>query len=346
MMPAISKNNKVRFAIVFALCLAAAPIALQADTDTFGYTSSSAVAFSYVDVASTGTSVLANSDDATSTISLPFSFRFYGIGYTSLCISTNGLLSFGSCVANDFTNLDLTVQSPAGNQPLIAPFWSDLTFSVPGAGSAVYQTLGTSPTRQFVIQWNNATVLNISGNLNFQAILYEGSNNILFQYQAVQSSSAAVSNGAGATVGIRNTDGQNNGNRLQWSYDVAALANNTAILFTAPAAAQVSDVTSKMKVTTSAFTLNRSTNLYAGTITVTNTSTSSVDRPLTVVLTNISAGVTAVNASGVQPGQGYFYTLPGSDPLTPGQAANFAVQFTNPSNARINFVPKVYSGSF
>jgi len=60
----------------------------------------------------------------------------------------------------------------------------------------------------------------------------------------------------------------------------------------------------------------------------------------------MSAGVTAVNASGLQPGQGYFYTLPGSGPLTPGQAASFAVQFTNPSNARISFVPKVYSGSF
>jgi len=345
MMTISTPNHKLQFAIALALCLAVAP-ALRADSDTFGYTSSSSVAFSYVDIAATGTSVLANGDDASATISLPFSFRFYGIGYTSLCVSTNGLLSFGSCVANDFTNLDLTVQSPAGNQPLIAPFWSDLTFAVPGAGSVVYQTLGSAPNRQFVLQWNNATVLNVSGNLNFQTILNEGSNNILFQYQNVGSASAAVSNGAGATVGIRNTDGQINGNRLQWSYQVASLANNMAIKFTAPAAAPAIDVTSKVKVTTSAFTLNRTTNLYVGTITVTNTSTSSVDRPLTVVLTNMSAGVTAVNASGLQPGQGYFYTLPGSGPLTPGQAASFAVQFTNPSNARISFVPKVYSGSF
>ncbi len=339
-------NHKLQFAIAFALCLTAAPAALWADSDKFGYTSTSAVAFSYVDIAATGTSILANGDDASSTISLPFSFRFYGIGYTSLCISTNGLLSFGSCVANDFTNLDLTVQSPPGNQPLIAPFWSDLTFAVPSAGPVVYQTLGTAPTRQFVVQWNNATVLNISGNLNFQAILYEGSNNILFQYQTVQSSSAVVSNGAGATVGIRNTDGQTNGNRLQWSYHVAALANNMAIQFTAPAVTPATDVTSQMRVTTSAFTLNRTTQLYVGTVTVTNTSTASVDSPLTVVLTNMTAGVTAVNASGLQPGQGYFYTVAGTGPLAPGQAASFAVQFKNPSNARISFVPKVYSGSF
>ena len=345
-MPASFMNHKLQFAIALALCLTAAPAALRADSDTFGYASSSAVAFSYVDIASTGTSILANGDDANSTISLPFSFRFYGIGYTSLCISTNGLLSFGSCVANDFTNLDLTVQSPVGNQPLIAPFWSDLTFAVPGAGSVAYQTLGTAPTRQFIIQWNNATVLNVSGNLNFQVILYEGSNNILFQYQAVQSSSAAVSNGAAATVGIRNTDGQTNGNRLQWSYHVAAVTNNMAIQFAAPAVIPATDVTSQMKVTTSAFVLNRTTQLYTGTVTVTNTSTSSVDRPLTVVLTNMTAGVTAVNASGLKPGQGYFYTIPGSGPLAPGQAASFAVQFTNPSNARISFVPKVYSGSF
>jgi hypothetical protein len=344
-MPAKFMTRTFHSAVTLTLFLAALS-PLRADSDAFGYTASSAVPFSYADIGATGISILANGDDATATIAIPFSFRFYGIGYTSLCVSTNGLISFGTCLANDFGNVDLTTQSPAGNQPLIAALWSDLTFAVPGAGSVVYQTLGSAPTRQFVIQWNNATVLNVPGNLNFQAILYEVNNNLLFQYQTVSSSSAAVSGGASATVGIRNTDGQSNGNRLQWSYHVAALADNTAIQFTAPAAAEATDVTSSVKVITSAFVLNRVTQLYSGTVTVTNTSTSSIDRPLTVVLTNITAGVTAVNAGGSRPGQGYFYTVSGSGPLAPGQSASFAVQFTNPSNARISFVPKVYSGAF
>ena len=344
-MPGKFMTRTLCFAITLGLGLTGVS-PLRADSDAFGYTASSAVAFSYADISATGISVLANGDDATATIAIPFSFRFYGIGYTSLCVSTNGLLSFGSCVANDFGNVDLTTQAPAGNQPLIAPLWSDLTFAVPGAGSVVYQTLGVSPNRQFVIQWNNATVLNIPGNLNFQVVLYENTNNLLFQYQTVHSSSAAVSNGAAATVGIRGADGQTNGNRLQWSYRVASLADGMAIGYTAPAAASVIDVTSKIKVTSSSFVLNRLTNLYTGTVTVTNTSTSSLDRPLTIVLTNLTMGVTAVNASGLRAGQGYYYTLPGSTALGAGQSVSVPVQFSNPANARISFVGTVYSGSF
>jgi hypothetical protein len=344
-MPAKFMTRTFHSAMTLALCLTAVS-PMRADSDAFGYTASSAVPFSYTDVSTTGISILANGDDATATITIPFSFFFYGVGYTSLCVSTNGLISFGSCVANDFGNLDLTTQSPAGNQPLIAPLWSDLTFAVPGAGSVVYQTLGTAPNRQFILQWNNATLLNVPGNLNFQVVLYETSNNILFQYQTVHSSSAAVSNGAAATVGIRATDGQSNGNRLQWSYRAAALADGMAISYVAPTLASAINVTSQVKITTSAFTLNRLTSLYTGTVTVTNTSASALNSPFTIVLTNLTMGVTAVNASGSRAGQGYFYTLPGTAALGAGQAVTVPVQFSNPANARISFVGVVYSGSF
>jgi hypothetical protein len=126
-----------------------------------------------VNIADTGTAVLADADDGTAVLTLPFPLRFYGIA-TSACVSSNGLISFGSCVADDFTNLDLTSQAPARNQPLIAPFWSGLTFSVPGAGSVMYQTLGTTASRQFVIQSSNVAVLNVPGALNFRTILFEG----------------------------------------------------------------------------------------------------------------------------------------------------------------------------
>ncbi len=328
-----------------AAILAVLPGAATA-ADAYGYTATSAVPFSYLNIAATGAATLANSDDATATIALPFGFRFYGTTYTSLCVSTNGLIAFGGCVANDFTNLDLTAQSPPGNLPLIAPFWMDLTFAVPGAGSVVYQTLGTAGLRQFVVQWNNALGLNMPGTLNFQVVLSEGSNNILFQYLSVETGSQQVSKGASATVGIRGVSGQANGYRLQWSYRAPVLSNRLAIRFTAPAGAAPVEVSASVKVTTSAFVYYRTTQTYRGTITVANTSKSPIKLPLSVVLTKLTPGVTALNAAGTLPGQGPYYIVPGTTSLASGKSVQVAVEFKNPSNAKIAFVAKTYSGAF
>ena len=326
--------------------LTAGASGLLAQADAFGYTATNQTPYSYVNIAGTGTSVLAGADEGTATLTLPFPFRFYGIAYNSACVSSNGLISFGSCVAADFTNLDLTSQSPTGNQGLIAPFWSDLTFSETGTGSVVYQTTGSAPSRRFVIQWNNAANVNVPGTVNFQAILAEGTNNILFQYGSVDSGSAQVNKGAAATVGIRGPSGNLNNNRLQWSYRAPVIDSASAILFTAPQSAAATEVTSQIRVTTSAFVLNRLRNVYTGTVTITNTGSTAIARPITIVLSGLTAGVTAANASGVAPGQGPYYTVTGTDPLMAGQTATVPVQFTNPTNARIGFVVKTYSGAF
>lgn len=246
--------------ILRTCCLAAvvaSQAVLMAQTDTFGYKATDLTAYSYFDVAATGATMLRGSDDAVATLSLPFTFRFYGVNYSSVCVSSNGLLSFGSCIPNDFTNLDLTSQSPTGNQPLIAPFWMDLTFSDASTGSVVYETLGTAGARRFIVQWNNATALNVPGTLQFQVILLEGSNDLLFQYRNVDVASAQVSKGASATVGIRGGGGESNGQRIQWSYKMPVITSGSAIRFSAPVSAVPIEVTSRFKITTSAFVLNR-----------------------------------------------------------------------------------------
>lgn len=315
--------------------------------DAFGYTATSSVPFSYLNVSATGASVLGGTDDATITLTLPFGFRFYGTTYSSLCVSSNGLITFGGCPTDDMTTRDLTAQPTPGNLPAIAPFWMDLTFAMPGAGAVSYQTLGTVGSRKFVLQWNNVHALNGPDALNFEAVLNEGTNTILFQYSKVDSGDAGVNLGAGATVGIAAANAVSSGYRYQWSRNTAVLADNEAILFTPPAAAAPVDVSASVTVTTSAFVYNRLNLTYTGTITVTNTSASALARPLTVVLTSLTAGVTALNPTGTLAGQGPYYLLPGSGTtLGPGQSATLPVSFSNPSNAKINFVPKTYSGSF
>src|SRR5205085_7201573 len=91
-----------------------------------------AVATAFEDVSGTGTVIagLTGQDDASVSIPIGFSFQLYGTSYTSVFVSSNGLLSFG--VADTaFTNADLTT-TPA--EAAIAPFWDD--FIVTGGANS------------------------------------------------------------------------------------------------------------------------------------------------------------------------------------------------------------------
>ncbi len=214
----------------FLLAAAGAPAA-GIGPDAFGYVATDVTVYSFVDITLTGVGVLAGADDDTAVVNIGFPFRFYGQTYTSLCLSSNGLVSFGGCNIA-FANQDLTASSPPGNFPTAAPFWGDLTFAAKGAGAIYYQTLGSAGSRQFIVQWKNAYPINASEGVTFQAIFYESSNRILFQYQDVNAGAGSpASFGALATVGIRDTNSQSNGRRLQWSYNAPVLKSGTALEF-------------------------------------------------------------------------------------------------------------------
>src|SRR5262249_20360357 len=86
--------------------------------------STSAVAPTFEDISSTGTVIagLTNQDDTSITIPIGMPFSLYGSSYTTVGVSSNGLLTFGG-TDTTFTNADLTT-SPA--LAAIAPFWDDL----------------------------------------------------------------------------------------------------------------------------------------------------------------------------------------------------------------------------
>ena len=336
-------KGAIRLLPVALLLLLRAPAAAQ---DAFGYTASNAVAYSFLDISRNGISVLANVDDGSATLTLPFGFKFYGTTYTSLCASSNGLITFGGCPTDDMTTRDLTAQPTPNNLPVIAPFWMDLSFAVPGSGSLYYQTIGNPGTRQFVMQWSNVHALNGQDSLNFEVVLKEATNTIWFQYNKVDSGDPAVNQGAGATVGIAGPGALTNKFRLQWSRNVPVIKDGLAVLFTPPAAAGPVDISSSISVTTSAFVLNRATQTYNGTITITNIGSTALNRPLTIVLMALPAGVTAVSPTGNLAGQGPYYLVPGTGALLAGQTASVPVQFSNPTNTKITFTAKTYSGSF
>ncbi|MCS7054599.1 MAG: S8 family serine peptidase [Thermoflexales bacterium] len=198
-------------------------------SDAFGYTYADSLTgnaqYQWID-ATDGTA-LALSDDAEANVTLPFAFTFYGISATSLRLGNNGAALFNATSGDvPFANEPLATTSINN---LIAPFWDDLDDET---GAVYYKTVGVAPNRRFVVQWHNRPRYNNIGAMTAQMVLYEGSNNLKFQYQDVFFGNASFDRGASATVGIR----RNNANYLQYSHNQAVLTNSMAICFRYPGA--------------------------------------------------------------------------------------------------------------
>lgn len=196
--------------------------------DAFGYRATNEVRFVFQDISGTGTQVLAGTDDSTAAAAIGFNFNFYGAGFASVNISSNGLLTFGG-TNTSFTNVNFETAVPSGDRPSIAPFWDDLVFFGEGTDAVYHQTVGAPGNQAFIVQWNQARPFGgstTSPTSTFQVILSE-SGAFLFNYL-----NTPPANGASATVGIRDTAGQLNGRRLQWSFNQGVLGAEESIRFT------------------------------------------------------------------------------------------------------------------
>jgi len=149
------------------------------------------------DISGTGTEITAAEvDDGGAAVPIGFTFTFYGSAKTSVGVCSNGYMTFGTTYG-DYTPDAI----PNTNTPndLIAVVWRDLNASGL-ARSVVYQTLGSAPNRRFIAQWTGVPCYGgACGGNTFQAVLYEGSNNIELRYQDVPAPSAKA--------GFENADG-------------------------------------------------------------------------------------------------------------------------------------------
>jgi len=199
--------------------------------DAFGYRATDEIPFTFQDISGIGSRVLAGTDDATTSASLGFNFNFYGTNYNRVSWSPNGLMTFGG-TNSQFTNVNLTTTAPSGNLPSIAVLWDDWQFFSPGTdASYYYTTMGAPGSRSFITQWNLAEGFSDSpSSVTFQSVLFEGTNDILFSYLDVNSGDFR-SFGGSSTVGIRDRNGQLNGENLQWSFNSPVIRNRESICF-------------------------------------------------------------------------------------------------------------------
>jgi hypothetical protein len=151
----------------------------------------------FEDISADGTeSAASNCDDCGEVVPIGFPFNFYGETHTDIGVSSNGYLTFGDDLGSVLNDPIPNTYSP---NYLIAPYWDDWN---PSAGGTVhYQTSGDTPNRRFIAQWNKVEHYDGGGKKStFQAILFEGTNCIEFQYRPRL-------NKVSPTIGIENQDG-------------------------------------------------------------------------------------------------------------------------------------------
>jgi len=192
-----------------------------------------AAQYAFVDITQTGTNLMLNDDDYT-VASIGFPFTFYGLTADSLTVSNNGGMLFDQATG---TNGRTGYLSPNTRTlpdrllgPAILPYWDDLQQDyLDGIGNVFVETDGTAPNRRFIVEWFNLPVNVLGGgfNITFEAILFEGSNQILFQYLDVDCSNATCDDGAAATIGL-NDDATH---AILYSYREATVDSGSAILF-------------------------------------------------------------------------------------------------------------------
>jgi Matrixin/IPT/TIG domain/Carboxypeptidase regulatory-like domain len=155
-------------------------------------------------------------DDSVAFVSLPFTFSLFNDIYVPgerISISTNGWISLTGASDRAFQSSALPATSVqqkscgpgTGAVPasLIAPFWDDLVLD--GTANVSVRVAGSAPNRQFIIEWTNVSIIDqtctdVHSNLTFEAVLFEGSNDIQFVYSDL---SGPSSNGSTAAVGMQ-----------------------------------------------------------------------------------------------------------------------------------------------
>ncbi|CDG84590.1 ExeM/NucH family extracellular endonuclease [Janthinobacterium agaricidamnosum] len=106
----------------------------------------------------------------------------------------------------------------------------------------------------------------------------------------------------------------------------------------------VSDISASVSLLSSGLALNRVTQQYTGTVSLTNRGKQALNGPFQVRFDGLPAGVTLLNANGSNAGAAYLTVNLAS--LAPGATLSLPVSFSNPSKVAISYGAKIFSGNF
>lgn len=169
-----------------------------------------------------------------------FNFDFYGASYTSAVIDENGFIGFVTgdfpANANAKSYTPATIPTAAVPNNYVAGMFVDMDDSC--GGTVTYGTVGTSPNREFVVQWLNVPLYNglscASKTVSFQIRLQETSSNILIVLKDASWVPNTDSTDEGTLIGIEQDGTASHGLEyfFQTNADSTAISiSSRAILF-------------------------------------------------------------------------------------------------------------------
>jgi len=150
-------------------------------------------------------------DDTGAWYTLPFSFTFYGISYSRVFLSSNGLLSF------DSENADYYDEAGLSSRLAIAPLWDDLMTNTRSADD-IYVFRPDADSIGF--RWQAVTYRD-EKDINFEVILYRDGR-IRFNY-------GTQNGGLYGTIGISKGDGINY--TIAYDGDISSTNNVDSVVF-------------------------------------------------------------------------------------------------------------------
>lgn len=215
--------------------LALASSGAFAQVSSYGFSASQGT---FDTLGSSGTIVPSVSADENLSAALPigFTFEFSGNSYSTVKVSSNGFLTFGTSTASQaFNDLDGAV---AASLPVIAPLWDDLDGSANGGSTFTYETQGTAPNRVFIAEWKKFEWRYNSNDpvISFQAKLYETTNTIDFVYRPESGTPVSPS----ASIGLAgSTSGDFISVAATGSSPMTSTTTEVSNLSTSPVAGQV-----------------------------------------------------------------------------------------------------------
>lgn len=192
--------------------------------------------------AATGNTSATNLNSEVYPITIPFGFNFNDVSYTSLNVSSNGFVTFGT--TPPLTSTTTPISGTVAYTGAVSAFGRDLVslFDIAGVtGNISWDVVGATPNREIVIQWKdfrptNTTSTTAAYAFSFQIRLEETTNVIRMMYTNGSYLAGTTSYASTAQIGLRgstNADFNNriNATTLEFINSTAGTANNSTQSF-------------------------------------------------------------------------------------------------------------------
>lgn len=155
----------------------------------------------FISAPASATLTFSSNDQGTASVTLPQPFTYWGTSFTTLGISTNGLIGFPSLSTSYDSNL--TTASTTAPNGVVAPFWDDLDGDASSSHIAAWHN-----GDRYIVSWEHWNPYSDVADLNFQAHFVYASGVIEFHYGAMSDTDEpARGTGSSATIWLEKPDG-------------------------------------------------------------------------------------------------------------------------------------------